>query len=169
MHKYSSMRNRLIAMALLLLIAVSPCAQMAYAGTTALGAARQGDIDDNHVNEKVYQEIKSAAEARRDELLYLLELELPTDIMEKLEEALYTMEAAEETEDLRNATEQYLHALKQLRNTWQEYLNDKPEAVKENFEEKDVNDKPKPEETAPPENLEEEINIANKKKRLTEI
>jgi len=85
------MRNRLIAMALLLLIAVSPCAQMAYADTTATGAAHQGDIDDTHVNEKVYQEIKSAAEARRDELLYLLEVELPSYIMEKLEEALYTM------------------------------------------------------------------------------
>jgi len=163
------MRNRLIAMVLILLLAGSPCAKIAYASTAAKGAAHQGDeYDNNNVNDKVYQEIKAAAEARRDELLYLLELELPQDIMEKLEEALYVMEEAEETEGTKEATQQYMYALKQFRSTWQKYINDKPDVVKETFEKSDESDKPKPEDTEPPEDLEEEIKVA-KEKRLVKI
>lgn len=124
------MRAKLIAMVLLLLLVAAPFAQIAHAGTAVTGTD-QGDEDgqNSNVSDKVYEEIKAAAEARRDELLYLLELELPPDTMDKLEEALYAMDEAEETEDSREATGQYLYALKQFRNTWEKYLSHKPEAA----------------------------------------
>jgi len=160
------MGTKLIAMILLLLLVGAPYTQIAYAGT----AADHGDEDGNNndINDKIYEKIKAAAEARRDELLYLLGLEFPPGIIENLEEALYAMEIAEEMEDTREATEQYLYALKLFRNTWQKYLIYNPEAAEESFEEIDEKDKPSPEETEPPEGLEEEINVA-KEKRLVKI
>jgi len=160
------MRTKLIAMILLLLLVGAPYTQIAYAGT----AADHGDEDGNSydINDKIYDKIKAAAEARRDELLYLLGLELPPDIIENLEEALYAMDEAEEMVDTREATEQYLYALKLFRNTWQNYFIYNPEAAEESFEEIDESDKPSPEETEPPEGLEEEINVA-KEKRLVKI
>ena len=114
------MRTKLIAMVLLLLLVADPFAQIAYAGTAVTGTDH-GDEDgqNGNVGDKVYEEIKGAAEARRDELLYLLELELPQDTMDKIQEALYAMEEAEKMEDTKEATERYLYALKQFRNTWQ--------------------------------------------------
>lgn len=153
------MRTTLIAVILLLLIAATPYPPTAY----AVKAVDLGDDTD-----EVYEEIKAAAEARRDELLYLLELELPPDILETLMEALYAMDEAEETTDPREATEQYLYALKQFRKTWQRYLSYSPEAATESLGEVDESDKPSPEESEPPEDLDEEIRVA-KEKRLVEI
>jgi hypothetical protein len=152
------MRTKLIAMILLLVLAAALFPPMAYAVTEA-------DHGDDTV---VYEEIKSAAEARRDELLYLLELELPSDILKKLEEALITMDEAEETVDTREATELYLYALKLFRNTWQRYLSYNPEATVESLEDIDEDDKPSPEESEPPKGLEKEIK-ETKEKRLIEI
>ena len=160
------MRTKPLAMILLLLLVAAPFSQIAYAVTGADPGDEYGNHDD--INYKIYEEIKAAAEARRDELLYLLGLELPSDLMDKLEEALHVMELAEETDDSREAAEQYLYALKQFRNTWQKYLSYSPEGAEESFEEIDESDKPSPEETEPPEDLEEEINVA-KKKRLVKI
>ena len=160
------MRTKPLTMILLLLLVAAPFSQIAYAAT----GADPGDEDgqNSNVSDKVYEEVKAAAEARRDELLYLLGLELPSDIMDKLEEALHTMEMAEETEDSREATEQYLYALKQFRNTWEKYLSYNPEAAEESFEEIDESDKPSPEETEPPEDLEDEIEVT-KENRLVKI
>jgi hypothetical protein len=160
------MGTKLIAMILLLLLVGAPYTQIAYAGTVADHGDEDGNNDD--INDTIYENIKAAAEARRDELLYLLGLELPPGIIENLEEALYAMEIAEEMGDPREATEQYLYALKMFRNTWQKYLIYNPEAAEESFEELDEKDKPSPEETEPPEGLEEEINVA-KEKRLIKI
>ncbi len=160
------MGTKLIAMILLLLLVGAPYTQIAYAGTVADHGDEDGNNDD--INDTIYENIKAAAEARRDELLYLLGLELPPGIIENLEEALYAMEIAEEMGDTREATEQYLYALKLFRNTWQKYLIYNPEAAEESFEELDEKDKPSPEETEPPEGLEEEINVA-KEKRLIKI
>jgi len=163
------MRTKLIAMVLLLLLVAAPFSQIAYAGTAVTGIDQSDEVGQNDsVNDNVYEEIKAAAEARRDELLYLLELELPPDIMDKLQEALYAMNEAEEKDDSREAAEQYLYALKQFRNTWEKYLSYSPEGAEESFEEIDERDKPSPEETEPPEDLEEEIKVV-KEKRLVEI
>ena len=153
------MRTKLVAMVMLLLIAAAPYAPMAYAVTVA----GHGDDADG-----VYEEIKAAAEARRDELLYLLELGLPPEVLEKLEEALYAMQEAEETTDTREAMEWYLYALKQFRNTWQRYLSYNPEAATDSLEGSDESDKPSPDESEPPEGLEEEIKVV-KDKRLAKI
>ena len=163
------MRTKLIAMVLLMLLMAPPFAQIASAGTVVTGTD-QGDEEgqNSNVSDKVYEEIKAAAEARRDELLYLLELELPPDTMDKLQEALYAMNEAEETEDSRDATGQYLYALKQFRNTWQRYLSYSPDAAKDSLEETDDADKPSPEESEPPEGLDEEIRAA-KENRLVKI
>jgi len=160
------MRTKLIAMVLLMLLVAAPFAQVAYAETGVNNNDEDGQ--NNNVGNKVYEVIKAAAEARRDEILYLLELELPPDIMDKLQEALYAMDEAEKMEDTKEATERYLYALKLFRITWQKYLNYSPEASEENFEEIDENDKPSPEETEPPGNLEGEIKVA-KEKRLVKI
>jgi len=153
------MKPKLIAMIMVLLLVAAQYTPLTYA------AAEAEHGDDKEV---VYEEIKAAAEARRDELLYLLDLELPPEILKKLEEALYTMDKAEETEDTREATELYIYALKLFRNTWQEYLSYYPEATLESLEDIDEDDKPSPEESEPPEGLEEEIE-ETKEKRLIEI
>ena len=64
------MRTKLIAMVLLLLLVAAPFAQIAYAGTAVTGTDH-GDKDgqNSNVSDKVYEEIKAASEARRDELL----------------------------------------------------------------------------------------------------
>lgn len=160
------MRTKLIAIILLLLLEATPYAQMAYAGTVAVHGDE--DVNRDDANDRVYEGIKSAAKARRDELLYLLELDLPPDVLENLEEALHAMDAAEETEEVGEATEQYLYALKQFRNTWQKFLSHSPEAAEESFEEIDESDKPSPEETEPPQSLEEDIRVA-KEMRLVRV
>lgn len=159
------MKPKLIAMIMVLLLAATPYAPMGYAAEGADYGDFDGDID---YSIEVYEEIKTAAEARRDELLYLLELGLPPELLEKLEEALYAMDEAEEMVDTREATEQYLYALKQFRNTWQRYLSYSPEAAKESLEEIDESDRPSPEESKPPGGLEEEIRVT-KEKRLVNI
>ena len=158
--KYTSaavMKPKLIAMIMILLLAAAQHAPTAYA------AAEAGNGDDTN---QVHEAIKAAAEARRDELLYLLDLRLPPEILEKLEEALHTMDEAEETEDTREATEQYIYALKLFRNTWQKYLSYNPEASVESLEE--IRDDPSPEESEPPEGLKEKI-METKEKRLIAI
>ena len=165
----ATMRTKLIAMVLLLLLVAAPFAHIAYAGTADTGTDHGNkDGQNSNIDDKVYDAIKAAAEARRDELLYLLELKLPPDIMNKLQEALYAMDEAEEMEDTKEASERYLFALKLFRITWQKYLSYSPEAAEESFEEVDDHDKPSTWETEPPGNLEGEINVA-KKKRLVKI
>ncbi|MCK4318690.1 hypothetical protein KAW53_08010, partial [Candidatus Bathyarchaeota archaeon] len=67
------MRTKLIAMVLLLLLVAAPFSQIAYAGTAVTGTDQSDEEGQNDsVNDNVYEEIKAAAEARRDELLYLL-------------------------------------------------------------------------------------------------
>ena len=151
------MRAKLIAAIMVLLLAAAQHAPTAYAAAEA----EHGEDAD-----QVYEAIKAAAEARRDELLYLLELGLPPEILEKLEEALYTMDEAEETEDARMSTEHYIYALKLFRVTWQKYLSYNPGATGESLEE--VSDKPSPEESEPPEGLDEDIK-ETKEKRLIAI
>jgi hypothetical protein len=151
------MRAKLIATITVLLLAAAQYAPTAY-------AAAEAEHGEDTI--RVYEAIKAAAEARRDELLYLLELGLQPEILEKLEEALYTMDEAEETEDARMSTEHYIYALKLFRVTWQKYLIYNPEATAESLEE--IIDNPSHEESEPPEGLDEEI-METKEKRLIAI
>ena len=159
------MKTKLIATILLLLLAAAPITPTAYAATGADYGDEDGNFDYTY---EVYEVIKEAAEARRDELLYLLELGLPPEILEMLEEALYAMDEAEGMVNPVEATEHYLYALKQFRNTWQRYLSYSPDAAKNSLEETDDTDKPSHEESEPPEGLDEEIRAA-KENRLVKI
>ncbi|MCW4049766.1 MAG: hypothetical protein NWE89_08525 [Candidatus Bathyarchaeota archaeon] len=115
------------------------------------------DLGNNRkISQKVYDAIKAAAEARRDELLYLLEKDLSPEILNSLQQALTAMKKAEETEgaDLKASAQYYLDALKLFRSTWQQYLDYNPDAVYGAPDDTEDSDKPKGDD---PEDLDDEI------------
>jgi len=106
------------------------------------GAIDDRPVPDNEIT--VILKLKSSTEARRDEFLYLLEEELPHEIMLNLQITLQTMQEAEQlfNIDPRGAASSYLQALKGFRITWEMYVDYKPEAPVQSFSEPPVEDPP---------------------------
>jgi len=113
------MKTRFTLIALVALILTAASSQITFA------AASNGDQASS-----VYLQIKEAAEARQDELLYLLEEDLPTDVMTSLQTAIQLMQQAEtvSAEDPHAALQYYLDAMKYFRETWTNYLKNDEQA-----------------------------------------
>jgi hypothetical protein len=81
--------------------------------------------------------LREAAEARRDELLYLFEEELPVEILRQLQNAIDHMGDASDLEisDPSAASKAYLETLRMFRVAWAMYSDYKPEAGEESLEE----------------------------------
>ena len=128
--------NAKVIVCMMMLVLLSQSSLVSY------GAIDDMPVQDNEM--AVLFQLKSSAEARRDELLYLLEEDLPTDIMENLQHALQTMKEAEQVfdSDPRESSRLYLKALQGFRTTWELYLNYKPEAPEQTFSEPPVEDPP---------------------------
>lgn len=161
------MKTNLIALTLLAVLMAAPLAQVAYAdtGEGADGGVNGDDYgvdeDFGQVDKQVYRSIKSAAEARRDELLYLMDKDLPADILDSLQRALHAMEEAEDSDSTdQESLEQYMCSLKEFRNTWSGYLDHKPGAAEDSFMEAAGDD---PFYDEPPEELQAEIEGAKAK------
>ena len=99
------------------------------------GAINDSPIYENEMD--VFIKLKSSAEARRDEFLYLFEEDLPFEIMENLQYALQTLHEAEELfdSDPRESSRLYLGVLKGFRITWEMYVDYNPEAPEQSFSE----------------------------------
>lgn len=111
------MRTRYAYMALIALLSLSVSIQLAYA-----------EDDTGNPVPSVYSQIKEAAEARQNELLYLLDQDLSPEVMGTLQAALYQMSLAEAVEDPQSAMAHYLDALKLFRETLSRYLKENKES-----------------------------------------
>jgi hypothetical protein len=103
---------------------------MALLITSASIQMTYADANDGNQVPVVYVQIKEAAEARQDELLYLLEQDLSPDVMTSLKAALQLMQQAEEVseQDSQASMQYYMDALKSFRETWKNYLKSNEEA-----------------------------------------
>ena len=118
------MRARFTILTLIALLCVSTSIQTAVAGP-----------EDGSPANMVYETIKEAAEARRDELLYLLDEDLLPTIMDSLQEALNSMQLAEDAypSDIDASLQHYMDALRLFRTTWSLYLEINEEAADNTF------------------------------------
>lgn len=111
----------------------------------------------------VISNLREAAESRRDELLYLFEEEVPSEILSQLQGAIEKMNTASslENEDQYMAAQAYLEALKLFRESWESYSDYKPEAGEESLVTvvEDLTQEPEPQD------IEEAIKD-NKEKRI---
>ena len=103
------MRTKFTIITLMALLITSASIQMTYA-----------EANDGNQVPVVYVQIKEAAEARQDELLYLLEQDLSPDVMTSLQTALQLMQQAEKVseQDPQASMQYYMDALKSFRETW---------------------------------------------------
>ena len=111
------MRTRYAYIALIALISLSVSIQLVNA-----------ESDTGNPALPVYSQIKEAAEARQNELLYLLDQDLSPEVMGTLQAALYQMQLAEAAEDPQSAMAHYLDALKLFRETLSRYLKENKES-----------------------------------------
>ena len=169
------MKIKLLALTLLILLLIAPVGQGVFAqGTVEEGDGATGgddidEFDDDYIDPVVYEEIKFQAKSRYDELYMLMfgPLELTTAdsgdddgpvfpddvdpaVRNQFIQAWSAMKQAEEKEetDPLAAVNQYLRAMKQLRNAFRKYQKDN-ELV---FETEGV-----PEEDIPVESTDEEL------------
>jgi len=118
------MKSRFTILTLIALLCVSTSIQTVAAGP-----------DDGNQVISVYETIKDAAEARRDELLYLLEEDISLQVMDGLRSALDSMKLAEETSqsDPGASLGHYMDALRLFRETWTLYLEENKEGASSSF------------------------------------
>ena len=104
------MKTRFATITLLALIIVAASSQLTFA------AAGDGT--------QIYVHLRTAAESRQEELLYLLEEDLSPNVMDSLQQAMQLMQQAEtaSTEGLQMASQYYMDALRCFRETWELYL-----------------------------------------------
>lgn len=111
----------------------------------------------------VLSNLREAAESRRDELFYLFEEEVPSEILAQLQGAITQMNLAStlEDDDPYGAAQAYLDALKLFRGSWESYSDYKPAAGEESLVNviEDLTQEPQPQ------NIDEEIKN-NKEKRI---
>ena len=140
------MRTKFTIITLMALLITSASIQMTYA-----------EANDGNQVPVVYVQIKEAAEARQDELLYLLEQDLSPDVMTSLQTALQLMQQAEKVseQDPQASMQYYMDALKSFRETWKNYLKSNEEVSTNTLEQITDPDTPPVPETG--EKLESEI------------
>jgi hypothetical protein len=124
------MRVRILALVFLGLLLTAPFTQMACAASVESGAGESSDYsadegNDGKVTEAVFNSIKAAAEARRDEVFSKMSEDLPPSVLSDINEALNLMEEAEGSEatDMGGATQLYMQAMKLFRDSWR-YIDD---------------------------------------------
>ena len=144
------MRSRFTIMALIALLCVSTSIQTVAAGP-----------DDGNQIVSVYEKMKDAAEARRDELLYLLEEDISPQVMDSLRAALDSIRLAEETSqsDPGASLSHYMDALRLFRETWSLYLEENNDGASSSFS--ITEDEPEP--MIVPQDLEKEIKETKEK------
>jgi len=122
------MRVKILALIMLGLLLTAPFTQMAWGASVESGAGESSDDSadkgSSEVTETVFNSIKLAAEARRDEVLSKINEDLPLSVLSDICEALTLMEKAEGSEATTSeATQLYMQAMKLFRDSWN-YIDD---------------------------------------------
>lgn len=132
--KCTTMKTRLTILTLFALLLFATSTHMTYA-----------EIEDGNDLPGVYDTIRDAAESRRDELLYLLDEDISSEVMENLQTALQQMQQAESTQDPQASLSYYMKALQSFRKTWSSYLDANEETSLNTLEQVPEADIPEPE------------------------
>ncbi len=122
------MRIKILALIMLGLLLTAPFTQIAWGASVESGAGESNDDsadkENSEVTETVFNSIKLAAEARRDEVFSKISEDLPPSVLSDIGEALTLMEEAEGSEaTMGEATQLYMQAMKLFRDSWN-YIDD---------------------------------------------
>lgn len=167
------MKTRIIALTLLLIILAAPFAQVVYAEEGVdpegeeLPPEGEPETGDEPIDPDVFNLIQLRARLQWQETQQFFgDLEdLPPETQAQLQHAYQAMQSAdEETENPRAAAEQYLRAMKEMRNAMRKQLREDPDAGDDLVEPTD--EEPTGDDTTPPEDLDDQI--AEAKQRLVQ-
>jgi len=117
---------KILALSLLVILLTAPLTQVASAVTVESGVGESNDNGADRgskVTEAVFYSIKSAAEARRDEVFSQINEDLLPSVLSDVHEALELMEMAEGSwaTDMDAATQLYMQAIRLFRDSWRHF------------------------------------------------
>ena len=117
---------------------------MALILTAAVSQTTFAAASDGNQFSSVYLQLKGSAEARQEELLYLLDEELSPEVMTSLQTAIQLMQQAENVaaDDPQASMQYYLDALKGFRETWAQYLDTNEDVSANTLKQTTENDSP---------------------------